>query len=124
MAVMDKQVGKLEVAELKMVRWALGVTREDMIRNEYIRGMVRIAKLGEKIRGARLWWYGHVKRREVEYVGRRTLEMEVLRRRKRGRLTKRWLDVVREDMESMGVVEGDVVNRGVWRKKTRCGNPE
>ena len=31
MAVMDKQVGKLEVAELKMVRWALGVTREDKI---------------------------------------------------------------------------------------------
>ena len=25
--VTDKQVGKLEVAELKMVRWALGVTR-------------------------------------------------------------------------------------------------
>ena len=38
---------------------------------------MRIAKLGEKIRGARLQWYGHVKRREVEYVGRRTLEMEV-----------------------------------------------
>ena len=36
MAVMDKQVGKLEVAELKMVRWVLGVTREDKIRNEYI----------------------------------------------------------------------------------------
>ena len=92
--VTDKQVGKLEVAELKMVRWALGVTREDKIRNEYIRGMVKIAKLGEKIRGARLQWYRHVKRREAEYVGRSTLEMEVLRRRKRGRLRKRWLDVV------------------------------
>ena len=33
--VIDKQVGKLEVAELK-VRWVLGVTREDKIRNEYI----------------------------------------------------------------------------------------
>ena len=35
-AVMDKQVGKLEVAELKMVKWVLGVMREDKIRNEYI----------------------------------------------------------------------------------------
>ena len=122
-AVTDKQVGKLEVAELKMVRWALGVTREDKIRNEYIRGTARIAKLGEKIR-ARLRWNGHVKRREVEYVGRRTLEMEVPGRRKRGRLRKRWLDVVREDMESVGVVEEDVVNRGVWRKKMSCGDPE
>ena len=123
-AVTDKQVGKLEVAELKMVRWALGVTREDKIRNEYIRGTAKITKLGEKIRGARLRWYGHVKRREAEYVGRRALEMEVPGRRKRGRPSKRWLYVVREDMESVGVVEEDVVNRGVWRKKTRCGDPE
>ena len=123
-AVTDKQVGKLEVAELKMVRWALGVTREDKIRNEYIRGTARIAKLGEKIRGARLRWYGHVKRREAEYVGRRTLEMEVPGRRKSGRPRKRWLDGVRENMESVGVVEEDVVNRGVWRKKMRCGDPE
>ena len=47
-----------------------------IIRNEYIRGTAKIAKLGEKIRGARLRWYGHVKRREAGYVGRRTLEME------------------------------------------------
>ena len=84
--------------------------------------MAKIAKLGEKIRGARLQWYGHVKRREVEYVGRRTLEMEVLGRRKRGRLRKSWLDVVQEDVESVGVVEEDVVNRGMWRKKMHCGN--
>ena len=35
-AVTDKQVGKLEVTELKMFRWVLGVTREDKIRNKYI----------------------------------------------------------------------------------------
>ena len=29
--VTEKQVGKMEVAELKMVRWALGVTRKDKI---------------------------------------------------------------------------------------------
>ena len=123
-AVTDKQVEKLEVAELKMVRWALGVTREDKIKNEYIRGTARISKLGEKIRGARLRWYGHVRRREAEYVGRRMLEMEVPGRRRRGRPMRRWMDVVREDMERVGVVEEDVANRGVWRKKTRCGDPE
>ena len=37
-AVTERQVGKMEVAELKMVRWALGVTRKDKIRNEYVRG--------------------------------------------------------------------------------------
>ena len=63
-AVTERQVGKMEVAELKMVRWALGVTRKDKIRNEYVRGTAKIAKLGDKLRNARLRWYGHVKRRE------------------------------------------------------------
>ena len=44
-AVTERQVGKMEVAELKMVRWALGVTRKDKIRNEYGRGTTKIAKL-------------------------------------------------------------------------------
>ena len=51
-AVTDGQMGKMEVAELKMVRW--GVTRKDKIRNEYVRGTAKIAKLGEKLRNARL----------------------------------------------------------------------
>ena len=70
-AVTERQVEKMEVAELKMVRWALGVTRKDKIRNEYVRGTVKIAKLGDKLRNARLCWYGHVKRREEGCVGKR-----------------------------------------------------
>ena len=47
-AVTEKQVGKMEVAELKMVRRALGVTKKDKIRNEYLRRTAKIAKLGDK----------------------------------------------------------------------------
>ena len=39
---------------MKMVRWALGVTRKDNIKNEYVRGTAKIAKLGVKLRGTRL----------------------------------------------------------------------
>ena len=53
-AVTERQVGEMEVAELKMARWALGVTRKDKIRNEYVRGTAKIAKLGDKFRGTRL----------------------------------------------------------------------
>ena len=35
-AMTERQVGKMEVAELKIIRWALGVTRKDKIRNEYV----------------------------------------------------------------------------------------
>ena len=75
--VMERQMGKMEVAEMKMVRWALGVTRKDKIRNEYVRGTAKIAKLGDKLRNARLRWYGHVKRREEYYVGKNMMEMAV-----------------------------------------------
>ena len=61
----------MEIAELKMVRWALGVTRKDKIRNEYVRGTAKIAKPGDKLWKARLRWYGHVKRREEGYVEKR-----------------------------------------------------
>ena len=68
--VTERRVGKMEVAELKRVRWALGVTRKDKIRKEYLRGTAKITKLGEKLRNARLCWYGHVKSREEGYVGK------------------------------------------------------
>ena len=84
-AVTERQVGKMEVTEMKMVRWALGVTRKDKIRNEYVRRTAKIAKLRDKLRNARLRWYGHVKRREEGYVGKRMMEMAVPGRRKRGR---------------------------------------
>ncbi|KAK3512760.1 hypothetical protein QTP70_025119 [Hemibagrus guttatus] len=59
-----RQESELEVAELKMLRFSLGVTRLDRIRNEYIRGTAHVECLGDKVREARLRWFGHVQRRE------------------------------------------------------------
>ncbi|KAK3513060.1 hypothetical protein QTP70_000945 [Hemibagrus guttatus] len=59
------QESELEVAELKMLRFSLGVTRLDRIRNEYIRGTAHVGRLGDKVREARLRWFGHVQRRET-----------------------------------------------------------
>ncbi|KAK3528704.1 hypothetical protein QTP70_009956 [Hemibagrus guttatus] len=61
-----RQESELEVAELKMLRFSLGVTRLDRIRNEYIRGTAHVGRLGDKVREARLRWIGHVQRRETE----------------------------------------------------------
>ena len=97
---------------------------KDKIRNEYVRGTAKIAKLGEKLRNVRLRWYGHVKRREEDYVGKRMMEMAVPGRRKRGRPRRRWMDLVREDMERVGAREGDEVDRVKWRLLSRCGDPE
>ena len=121
-AATGREVKKLEVAELKMVRWVLGVTRKVKIRNEHIRGIVKIARLEEKLRGARRRWCGHVRRRYAGYVGRRMLELGVPGRGRGGRLKMRWVDMIREDLEKACVREGKVEDRKVW--KTRCGDPE
>ena len=120
MAVTKKQMEEMEVAEMKILRFAMGVTSKDKIRNEYIRVTVKVERLGMKMREGRLKCYGHVMRRDQEYVGRKMMEMELPGKRKRGRL-KRFLNVVKEDMGEVGAKETDVENRTVWKKKIRCG---
>ena len=71
----------MEVAEMKMLRFAVGVTRKDKIRNAYIRNTVKVERLRMKLREDRLKWYGHVMRRNQEYVGRRVTEMELPEKR-------------------------------------------
>ncbi|MCJ8742901.1 hypothetical protein PDJAM_G00087620 [Pangasius djambal] len=80
-ALRKRHESELEVAELKMLRFSLGVTRLDRIRNEYIRGTAHVGRLGDKVREAKLRWFGHVQRRESEYIGRRMLDMELAGRR-------------------------------------------
>ena len=91
--------------------------------NEYIRGTAQVGKFGEKTREARLRWYGHLRRKDDGYIGRRMLRMELPGKRKRGRPKRRFMDVVKEDMAEVEVTEEDTVDRRNWRKKIRCGDP-
>ncbi|MCJ8737107.1 hypothetical protein PDJAM_G00020110 [Pangasius djambal] len=97
-----RQESELEVAELKMLRFSLGVIRLDRIKNKYIRGTAHIGCLGDKVREARLRWFGHVQRRESEYIGRRMLDMEMPGRRRRRRQKRRYMVVINEDMKLVG----------------------
>ena len=53
-AVTKKHFVEMEVAEMKMLRFAMGVTRKDKIRNVYARGTVKVEKLEMKMRKGRL----------------------------------------------------------------------
>ena len=68
-------------------------------------------------------WYGHLRRKDDGYIGRRMLRMELPGKRKRGRPKRRFMDVVKEDMAEVEVTEEDTVDRRNWRKKIRCGDP-
>ena len=122
-AVTKKQVEEMEVAKMKMLGFAMGVTKKDKIRKEHIKITVKVERLGMKMKEGRLRWYGHVMRRDQEYVGRKIMEMELPRKRKTGRPKRRFLDVVKEDMEEVGVKETDIEDRKMWRMMIRCGHP-
>ena len=70
-AVTKKQVEEMEVAEMKILRFAIEITRKNKARNEYIRSTVKVERLGMKMREGRLRWYGHIMRRDHEYTGRK-----------------------------------------------------
>ena len=122
-AVTKKQVEEMEVAEIKMLRFAMGLTRKYKIRNKHIRSTVKVERLGMKMREGRLRWYGHVMRRDQEYVGRKMMEMKLPGKRRRGTPKRRFLDVVKEDMGEVGAKEMNVEDRKMWRMMIRCGHP-
>ena len=122
-ATTKKQEAKLEVAELRMLRWSLGVTRMDMIPNVTIREEVNVARFSEKQRETRLRWFGHVMRRGEDYIGQRLMNMTVPGKRKRGRPKRRYMDLLEEDMRAVGARREDTENRVGWRGLIRCGDP-
>ena len=121
--VMKAQEKKLDVTEMKMLRWMCGVTKMDKIRNERIRGTTKVVEISKKVQERRLQWYGHVMRRDETYVGRRVMEGEVQGRRRRGRPKRRWMDCVREDLREKQLSEDDAYDRAGWRRAVKNIDP-
>ena len=59
----------------------------------------------------------------MQYVGRKMMEIKLLRKRRRVRPKRRFLDVVEEDIGEVGAKETDVEDRKVWRMMICCGHP-
>ena len=74
-----------------------------------------VVNIGVKCRKARLRWYGHVKRREENYIGRKMLSLDPPSTRRRGRPKQRWMDTIRNDMKAVGAREEDAENRNTWK---------
>ena len=58
-----------------------------------------MGRLGKKMKEARIRWFGHVFRRDEEYVGKGVMEMELPGRRRRQTPKKRFLNTVKERSE-------------------------
>ena len=70
----------------------------------------------------RLKWYGHVLRREDEYVGKRVIAMEVPGKRRRGRPKRRWLDNI-NNLSERELSGEEAKYRVQWRRLIRNIDP-
>ncbi|XP_068250297.1 uncharacterized protein [Palaemon carinicauda] len=99
---------KMKVAEMTMLRWMARIMRLDKVRDDLVKGPTKVTDGSKKIQEKRLHWFGHVMRRNQEYVGRRMLDMDVPGRRKRGRPKRRWMESVTADMEEKDLTMEDI----------------
>ena len=121
-AVKKAQEKKLDVAEMRMLRW-MRVTKLDRIRNERIRGTTNVGVISKKVQESRLKWYEHVLRREDEYAGQRVMGMEVPGKRRRGRPKRRWMDTIGNDLSEKELSREDTQDRAKWRSLIRYIDP-
>ena len=83
-----------------------------------------MGEISKKVQESRLKWYGHVLRREDEYVGKRVMGMEVPGKKRRGRPKRRWMDTIGNDLSEKELSREDTQDRAKWRSLIKVGKDE
>ncbi|GJT82732.1 hypothetical protein Tco_1057074 [Tanacetum coccineum] len=113
---------KMEVAELRMLRWTCGKTMLDMIPNRVYRAELEVETIINKMREGRLRWFGHVRRRPQSALVKRVEALIVEGLRRRGRRKLRWEDKVKQDMKELLLFEDMTSDRNGWRARIIVGS--
>ncbi|GJR62190.1 ataxia telangiectasia mutated family protein [Tanacetum coccineum] len=95
------QANRMEVAEMRMLRWTCGKTILDMTPNGVFRTNLQVVTIVNKMREGRLRWFGHVKRRPQSAPVRRVKPLTVDGARRRGRPKLRWEDRLKTDLKEL-----------------------
>ena len=118
-AIKKEHKRKMEVAEMRMLRWISGKTLWDLVPNASIRSSLGVATITEKLREGRLRWLGHVHRRQPLEPVRRVESISVDGVRGRGRPKKKWDDCLSCDMKVLDITVDMTADRKMWRQRTK-----
>ena len=122
MSVKDEK--RMATTEMRMVRWAMGVSLLEHRRNEEILEEAKVEAIATVMRRRRLEWFGHVKRRgETENI-RAVAEMKMEGKRPRGRPKLRWKDTIRRDLKAWKIKEEWATDREKWKGLCKTRYPE
>ncbi|VDO95916.1 unnamed protein product [Heligmosomoides polygyrus] len=108
---------------MRMLRWAFGWTRQDRVRNEDVRTVMKTAPIHLKMREQRLRWYGHILRRQEDHPTKLALNFEAPGKRPRGAPRKRWREVIKRDLAEIGAAPDEALDRMRWRRITKAADP-
>ncbi|GJY43355.1 retrovirus-related pol polyprotein LINE-1 [Tanacetum coccineum] len=99
------QANRMEVDEMRILRWTYGKTIFDMIPNGVFQTNLQVVTIVNKMREGRLRWFRHVKRRPQSAPVRRVEALIVDGARRRGRPKLRWEDRLKTDLKEMFLSE-------------------
>jgi len=100
---------KLEAAHCRWLRGILGITWRDKVTNGEVRKRTRQILLEKVIRERRMRWIGHVARMDEVRIPKEALHWEVAGSKRRpGRPRMNWRDVVKKDLQRMGLTWDEV----------------
>ena len=117
--IKKSQVPRMGMAEMRMIHWMCGHMRFDRIGNGVIRSKTGVAPIEDKMREARLRWFGYI-RRNMDAPVRRCKNFDRLHhKRSIGRPKKSWSQVITHDLKTLGVTEDMNQDRRPWRSRIK-----
>nr|GFB10001.1 putative cytochrome P450 [Tanacetum cinerariifolium] len=110
---------RVEVTDLRILRWTCGITMLDIIPNGVYRAELEVESIINKIGEGRLKWFRHVSRRPRSAPVRRVEALVVNDRKRRGTPKLRCVDRVKHDMKEL-ILSKDMISDGnEWRARIR-----
>ena len=123
-ATTKTHIRKLEVTEMRMLRWSSGLTLRDRVRNENIRQRIKVAPLHEKIEEKTMRWYGHIQRRPTTHITQKALAVNLGTKKKPGRPKATWQGQAEKILKGNNITPNEIQNRKEYNLRTRRADPK
>ena len=105
---------KMEVTEMRMLRWMCGHTLMDRITNQEFREKLGVAPISEKMQKYRLRWFVHVQRNTFDALVRRVESIIIEGKRSRGRPMRTWGEQIRLGLHELNLSADLTRDRSSW----------
>nr|XP_043615961.1 uncharacterized protein LOC122587864 [Erigeron canadensis] len=113
------QASRVEVVEMRMLRWSSGKTLSDRIPTRVFRADLEVGTIISKLREGRFRWFDHVRRRDRIAPLKRAESIHVEGIRRWRRPMMRWEDRLAKDLIELGLSEDMTSDRKARRTRIR-----